>query len=160
VRGVLPVTRIEGLADVAGLAIGRSHVCAVRAWGGVACWGKDEEGELGDGAFTDRAEPVDVQGLVVPAVAVAVGSAHSCALLRNGTVHCWGANAKNQLADGTQAHRASPLLVNGLFDTQAIAAAGDATCARFADGAARCWGRLPLPKTPGDVMPVPTEVRW
>jgi alpha-tubulin suppressor-like RCC1 family protein len=160
VRGVLPVTRVEGLADVVGVAVAASHVCAVRAWGGVACWGRDEEGELGDGAFTDRSDPVDVVGLTVPALAVAVGRAHSCALLRNSTVHCWGANARGQLADGTRGHRASPVLVNGLFEIEALSAAGDATCARFADGSARCWGGLALPKTEGELISVPTEVRW
>ncbi len=158
-RGVLPVTRMN-VSDVSRVALSATHACAVLAWGGVACWGEDEEGELGDGAFTERPEPVGVVGLTVPAIDVAVGRAHSCALLKNGTVHCWGANARSQLADGTTAHRASPGLVNGLFDTQAITAAGDATCVRFTDGSARCWGGLSLPKTAGDVMPVPTEVRW
>ena len=139
-RGVLPVTRIDGIADVTDVAVNDTHVCAVRAWGGVACWGSDEEGELGDGAFTDRRDPVEVVGLAVPARQVAVGRAHSCALLRNSTVHCWGANGSAQLADGTNAHRASPVLVNGLFEIEGITAAGDATCARFSDGSGRCWG--------------------
>jgi alpha-tubulin suppressor-like RCC1 family protein len=135
-------------------------VCAVRAWGGIACWGKNEEGELGDGEFTDRAAPVDVVGLAVPAREVAVGRAHTCALLRDGTVHCWGANARGQLADGTTGHRPSPVLVNGVFEIEQVSAAGDATCARFPDGSARCWGGLALPKTAGTTLPVPTEVRW
>jgi alpha-tubulin suppressor-like RCC1 family protein len=159
-RSPTSVTRVEGLADVVEVAMSSTHVCAVRAWGGVACWGSDDEGELGDGAFVSQIQPVDVQGLAVPALSVAVGRSHSCVLLKNATVYCWGGNAKNQLADGTQAHRPSPLLVNGLFEIQAITAAGDGTCARFSDGAARCWGGLALPKTQGDVMPVPTEVRW
>jgi alpha-tubulin suppressor-like RCC1 family protein len=159
-HGVLPPTRIEGLADVIDVALSETHVCAVRAWGGVACWGKDEEGELGDGAFTDRAAPVDVVGLTVPAREVAVGRAHSCALLQDRTVHCWGANWSSQLADGTNAHRASAVLVNGLFEIEGLAAAGDATCARFADGSERCWGGLALPKTEGATIAVPSEVRW
>ncbi|MGO8992459.1 MAG: RCC1 domain-containing protein [Polyangiaceae bacterium] len=159
-RGVLPVTRIEGLADVVHVAVSATHVCAVRAWGGIACWGSDEEGELGDGAFTERAVPADVVGLVVPARAVAVGRAHTCALLRNDTVHCWGADGRSQLADGANTHRASPLLVNGLFEIEELAAAGDATCARFSDGSERCWGGLSLPKTDGQSITVPTEVRW
>lgn len=159
-RGVLPPTRIDGLADVVEVALSDTHVCAVRAWGGVACWGKDEEGELGDGAFTDRAAPVDVVDLSVPAREVAVGRAHTCALLGDRTVHCWGANGSSQLADGTNAHRASPVLVNGLFEIEGLAAAGDATCARFADGSERCWGGLTLPKTEGARIAVPSEVRW
>ncbi len=158
--GVLPPTHIEGLADVVGVALSDTHACAVRAWGGVGCWGKDEEGELGDGAFTDRAAPVDVVDLPVPAREVAVGRAHTCALLADRTVHCWGANGSSQLADGTDAHRASPVLVNGLFEIEGLAAAADATCARLADGSDRCWGGLTLPKTEGARIAVPSEVRW
>jgi alpha-tubulin suppressor-like RCC1 family protein len=159
-RGVVSPSRIEGLADVTALAVSGTHACAVRAWGGVACWGKNEEGELGDGTFTDRAAPVDVVDLAVPAREVAVGRGHSCALLRDGTVHCWGANGRAQLADGTTGHRPSPVLVNGIFEVEGIAAAGDATCARLADGSERCWGGIALPKTAGATMAVPTEVRW
>jgi alpha-tubulin suppressor-like RCC1 family protein len=159
-RGPVPVSPIEGLADVTDVAVSETHICVVRAWGGIACWGAGEEGELGDGAFSDRSAPVDVVGLTVPAREVAVGRAHTCALLRDGTVHCWGANARGQLADGTTAHRASPARVNGVFEIEQLTAAGDATCARFPDGSARCWGGLALPKTVGTTLPVPTEVRW
>jgi alpha-tubulin suppressor-like RCC1 family protein len=140
--------------------MGETHACAVRAWGGVACWGENREGELGDGTFADRAAPVDVVDLAVPARDVVVGRAHTCALLRDGTVHCWGANGRAQLADGTSGHRPSPVLVNGIFEVEEITAAGDGTCARLADGSARCWGGIRLPKTAGDVIAVPTEVRW
>lgn len=153
-------SRVEGLADVTDVAIGATHSCAVRAWGGVACWGEGTDGELGDGAFEDRALPVDVAGLAVPARAVAVGRAHTCVLLRDGTVHCWGANENAQLSDGTTNRRATHELVNGVFEVEQITAAGDATCARLSDGSARCWGGLALPKTPGTRMAVPTEVRW
>jgi hypothetical protein len=159
-RAGVGVTRIEGLADVTSLAIGEAHACAVRAWGGIACWGKNDEGELGDGSFTDRAAPVDVVGLAVPAREVAVGRAHSCALLRDGTVHCWGANGRAQLANGARGHEASPVLVNGIFEVEEVAAAGDGTCARLGDGSERCWGGIELPKTAGGTMAVPTEVRW
>jgi alpha-tubulin suppressor-like RCC1 family protein len=159
-RGVIGVTPIEGLADVTGVALGESHVCAVKAWGGVACWGKNGEGELGDGSFTDRIQPIDVMGLSASARAVAVGRTHTCALLAEGTIRCWGGNTNSQLADGTHGHRASPALVQGLFEVQGLDVAGDATCARFTDGSARCWGGLQLPKTEGAHVPVPTEVRW
>ncbi len=158
--GVVPVTRIEGLADVVDVAVSDTHACAVRAWGGIACWGRGGEGELGDGTLEDRTAPTDVTGLAVPARAVATGRGHTCALLRDGTVHCWGDNASAQMADGTTVRRPVPELVNGVFEVEAIAAAADATCARLSDGSARCWGGLTLPKTPGQRIPVPTEVRW
>ena len=152
--------RVEGLADVKDVALGETHACAVRAFGGVACGGKNDEGQIGDGSFTDHPLPVEVANLDTPAKRIALGRRHSCALLANGTVHCWGANAASQLADGTKAHHASPELVQGAFDVTGLEAAGDASCILFTDGSARCWGGLALPKT--DVVPVtvPMEVRW
>ncbi len=160
VRGTLRVTQIEGLADVTQVAMSATHVCATRAWGGVACFGRDEEVELGDGAFSARPNAVVVVGLTVPARAFSVCRAHSFALLRDGSVHCWGANGRAQLADGTTAHRPSPVQVNGVFEVEEVVAAADATCTRFLDGSERCWGGLSLPKTLGATIPVPTEVRW
>jgi hypothetical protein len=154
------VAKIEGLADVIGIALSETHVCAVKAYGGVACWGENEDGELGDGSFSERGRPVDVAGLVVPAREVAVGRAHTCALLGDGNLRCWGANGASQLANGGSAHSPTPALVQGLFEVQAVRAAGDATCVRFGDGSERCWGGLRLPKTDAERVTVPMEVRW
>ncbi len=154
------LARIEGLADVKDVALGDTHACAVRAYGGVACWGKNDEGQLGDGTFTDHALPVEVTNLDAAAKRVALGRGHTCALLANGTVHCWGANAQSQLADGAKAHRATPALVQGAFDVTDLSAAGDASCILFTDGSARCWGGLALPKTEALPVTVPMEVRW
>jgi alpha-tubulin suppressor-like RCC1 family protein len=154
------LARVEGLADVTAIALGETHACAVRAWGGVACWGRNSEGELGDGSFDDRSLPVEVAGLDGGAKRVAVGRQHSCVLLGNGTVECWGANAASQLADGTRVHRAKPALVQGEFDVLDISAGGDASCVLFGDGSARCWGGLSVPKTDALPVTVPMEVRW
>ena len=90
---------------------GGSHTCVVVEGGGVECWGRNESGQLGDGTTTSRAVPVAVQGLASRAVAVAVGGYHSCALLDNGQVECWGWNGAGELGDGTTANRSLPVPV-------------------------------------------------
>ena len=56
-----PVALGDGsLAD--DVASGNWHTCARRA-GGVRCWGRNDSGQLGDGATTRRATPVAVIGL-------------------------------------------------------------------------------------------------
>jgi alpha-tubulin suppressor-like RCC1 family protein len=74
------------------------------------------------------------------ALAVSAGYVHSCALLADGRVRCWGANFAGQLGDGTHADAATPVDVAGLPGPASAIAAGYAhTCAIVA-GAAWCWG--------------------
>ena len=94
-------TRVTGLDDVVELAsFGRAHSCARRRGGQVLCWGRNNEGQLGDGTTTSRDAPVPVEGLD-DALALAAGYDFTCALRRGGEVLCWGRNDKGQLGDGT-----------------------------------------------------------
>jgi hypothetical protein len=71
---------------------------------------------------------------------------HSCALLGDGTVRCWGANDHGQLGaptpgDAGAAPSPSPLpAVIGLGPVAAVTAGRGFTCALLADTTARCWG--------------------
>ena len=73
-------------------------------------------------------------------LSVAAGESHSCALISNGAVQCWGKNVYGQLGDGTLEDRDDPVLVEGLEDAQAIAAGWGHTCAVTSAGAVFCWG--------------------
>ncbi len=48
------------------------------------------------------------------AVQVAAGGIHTCALMSNGAVKCWGRNATHQLGDGTNIDRVTPTAVSGV----------------------------------------------
>src|SRR5438874_2337887 len=82
--------------------------------------------------------------------AIALGGNHSCALLANGTVECWGANAFGQLGNGTftgpqtgsggVACSTTAAVVSGLASAVAIAAGGNHSCALLANGTTKCWG--------------------
>jgi hypothetical protein len=71
---------------------------------------------------------------------IAAGTSHSCALLGDGTVSCWGSNGTGQLGDGTQTDRLTPVQVVGLTDAVAIAAGSNHSCALHGDGTVSCWG--------------------
>jgi alpha-tubulin suppressor-like RCC1 family protein len=70
---------------------------------------------------------------------LALGTAHTCARLDDGTVRCWGANERGQLGDGTTSGRVTPA-VPDLAGLAQIATGVGHTCARFTDGTVRCWG--------------------
>jgi hypothetical protein len=128
------------LGNVTAIATGSSHSCALLSNGTVRCWGHNRDGQLGNGTTTDFPAAAPVVGLGGMAAAIAAGEFHTCALLRDGTVHCWGDNWYGQLGDGTTTDRTTPVAASGLRDVTAIAAGEDHTCALLRDGTARCWG--------------------
>jgi alpha-tubulin suppressor-like RCC1 family protein len=73
-------------------------------------------------------------------LALDVGGFHSCAVLSDGTVKCWGENYYGQLGDGTNNNSLEPKLVSGITNGIAIAAGYSGTCAILGGGSVVCWG--------------------
>lgn len=114
------------------------HACAVTLGGLVQCWGYNNNGQLGNGTYTDNSA-VLVQG-ISRATAVSAGNYHSCALVDDGSVWCWGANSYGQLGNGTTIGSNVPVPVLGLSTAVGISAGGNHTCAILATGEVECWG--------------------
>lgn len=74
------------------------------------------------------------------ATAVSTGAGHTCALLSNAAVKCWGSNEKGQLGDGTNTRRLTAVSVQGLAGATGVSAGWRLSCASLADGTVRCWG--------------------
>lgn len=132
--------RVPGLQNIQSIASGANHVCAVRANNRVSCWGGNFGGQVGNGlAGIDQPTPVVVQGLQGVA-ALGLGAFHSCALMNNGRVQCWGRNMNGQLGDGTTTNRLSPVRVVGLGRVSKVVAGQTHTCAIRLNRRAFCWG--------------------
>lgn len=71
---------------------------------------------------------------------VALGEAHGCGRLGDGTVRCWGRNDRGQLGAGHFEPSAYPLPVEGLEGVVALAAGAFHTCAVRRDRTVACWG--------------------
>ncbi|MBS2020470.1 MAG: hypothetical protein JST00_46870 [Deltaproteobacteria bacterium] len=97
------------------------HGCALEKGAGLACWGKNDAGQLGDGTTQDRAIATRMPGLERPD-ALALGPRATCGLF-GGVVRCWGIEAPRDLPAGVTA----------------IGAARQMICALHASGP-RCWG--------------------
>ncbi|MEX2473150.1 MAG: hypothetical protein WEA34_13265 [Gemmatimonadota bacterium] len=133
---LVPTRVLDAVTDV---AAGSGHTCAVRQ-GQVRCWGANGAGQVGDGTAETRPSPTPVPDLPGPATAVATGAAHSCALVEDGTAHCWGQNLYGQLGNGSTAPSRTPRAVAGDHRFARIHAGGGVTCGITEDGAEYCWG--------------------
>src|SRR5438876_262301 len=89
------------------VSAGGQYTCVLLRDGTVQCWGRNVDGQLGDGTTANPSTgppgssvPVAVSG-IRSADAITAGAYHTCALLADGTVQCWGRNHQGQLGDGT-----------------------------------------------------------
>ncbi len=135
---------VTGLSKVAAIATGARHSCAALTDTTVKCWGANDGGQLGNTTPTPRFTPVPVPGLS-NVTAVAAGgeiphAGHSCALLTDKTVWCWGANQSLQLGDGSITKSTTPVPVRSLENVTAVAAFGNFTCSVLTDTTVECWG--------------------
>jgi hypothetical protein len=124
---------------------GMMHTCALMKTGGVKCWGAQGWGYILGSGFDGKHDPeysvVDVKGLSSGVVAIAVGDDFSCALLKDGSVKCWGDNSAGALGDGTEINRPIPVDVVGLeLPVIALAADHSSVCAIMENGSIKCWG--------------------
>ncbi len=97
-----------GGAGILGLSGGGRHTCARLAGTDVWCWGENGSGQLGDGATGDRPNPAPLQFAPTGFRFLGVGGEHSCAGKHDGTVWCWGSNARGQLGVGPSSNRTLP----------------------------------------------------
>ena len=138
---------VSGLTDVLSVCAGQAHSCAVNESGQVHCWGEGADGRLGQGNPSDAFAPVQASDIgtgetLGPAVQVTCGDAHSCALLADGRIACWGSDSDGQVGDGNPTGgRNSPFLISSSDLFEQVAAGGAHTCAiRDSDNAVLCWG--------------------
>lgn len=132
------------LSGVVQIAAGNMHACALLGDGSVRCWGKNQYGQLGTGNTDPSLLPLTVGDGTTDldeVVEIALSQDHSCARKSDGTVHCWGRNNSLQLGVTGISQSESPVQVVDVANAvQLSAGLFNHTCARLADGTAKCWG--------------------
>lgn len=121
----------DALAD---LASTRSHTCGRTIDERVLCWGRNVNGQLGDGTSVSRDSAAPVVKLT-NAFDISVSEDFSCALTRDGKVMCWGFDRGEALHHETEHEHTLESLV-----ASSIAAHGRTTCAVDQSDKVRCWG--------------------
>jgi alpha-tubulin suppressor-like RCC1 family protein len=143
------------------IATGGSHTCAILDNESVKCWGSNASGQLGLGDNRTRGDnssdmgdyllTVDL-GSGIKAKAIVAGGSHTCAILDNASVKCWGSNASGQLGlgdDSTVVRGDEPNEMGNLLPfvdlgsertAKSITTGTDYTCVLLDDASVKCWG--------------------
>lgn len=131
------------VSGVVAVTAGGAHSCALGTTGSVGCWGSNVYGQLGNTALqnpTTFFRPVVQMIPGISASAISAGESHTCALLIDATVSCWGLNSSGQLGIGSTVNSNTPVLVPDLQNVIAISAGFDQSCALLSDRSVKCWG--------------------
>lgn len=140
-------------SKVVKVAVGGYHACVLTGRGDVRCWGDNTYNQLGLGHTNLRTNVHPYQNALVDlggvATDVVAGANHTCALLSDKSIRCWGRNQNGQLGLGNTTVMSTQLpvtigaiSVGGMVNQ--IAASSNQTCARLSTGALRCWGNNSL----------------
>lgn len=181
---------IHPFSDVQSIAIGSSHVCAVRTDTSVWCWGSNTSGQLGNHnvPHTNFRQPIqvvirdDVHGdqPLTGVGSVAAGITHTCALFSgNYQLACWGGNTFQQVGDdeatvdvvespvavGVHDSHGNPINYSAAFE---VVAGGFGNCVIPIDWleptiGIRCWGDNSSGQAGimvGIKTPTPTPLTW
>jgi alpha-tubulin suppressor-like RCC1 family protein len=118
--------------------------CGLRANKRIYCWGRDNNGQVGNGpgGFADVLSPVQVAGNHADWTTVSTGGYHVCGRRTNRRLYCWGDDLDGAVGDGgAGVDRSSPVLVAGGFTNWTSVASGIThACGRRANGRLYCWG--------------------
>lgn len=142
------------------VSAGAFHSCAILDNDKVKCWGENVYGQLGLGDLNHRGDHAGEMGTNLPPVdlgtgrtakKISSGKAHTCAILDNDKVKCWGRSNYGALGYGDTLNRGDgsgemginlPYVNLGIGRTALQITAGmDATCVKLDDSHVKCWGR-------------------
>ena len=156
----LPPVDLGAGAVVVGISGSFAHFCVLLDDGRVKCWGDNADGELGLTDFANRGDTPNEMGDRLAAVdlgaghsvrSVDVGGLHSCVLLDEGKVKCWGGHQYGQLGLGyIPTNRTEPDPIGDAWPAvalgtgrtaRAIAGGDEHTCALLDGGDVKCWGQ-------------------
>ncbi len=157
----LPAVDLGTGRHAVAVSAGVNHTCAILDDGSLRCWGDNEQGQLGLGDRRDRDDPRNDMGDHLPAVdlgtartarVVAAGTYHTCAILDDGAVKCWGDGWRGELGLGDDIDRgdqpgemgdALPTVDLGTGRSAVALTTGSfagQNCALLDDATVKCWG--------------------
>ena len=156
----LPAIDLGSGRTALAISAGSAHACALLDNSAVKCWGFNTNGQLGQGSVDHLGDAGSEMGDNLPAIdlgsgrtalAISAGSAHTCAVLDNSAVKCWGYNNNGQLGQGSTSNlgdgsgemgdNLTAIDLGSGRTALAISAGSTHTCALLDNSAFKCWGQ-------------------
>ena len=131
---------VSSITSASSVSAGRYHTCALLSNGTIQCWGRSTRGQLGTGNTTELKAPGKSVIGISTAVVVSSGREHTCAVLLNGEVFCWGSGGDGRLGNDSTDHQSSPVKASGISTAVAIGTGDKHSCAVLSGGSMQCWG--------------------
>jgi hypothetical protein len=164
---VLGINASSAADTAVSVTLGYAHSCALMATGTVKCWGSGSNGILGSGT-SDSSTPVSVTGIdgataATTAVSISAGAYHTCAVMADRTIKCWGYGLFGQIGNGANSFaNPTPVTVSSIDGTlEATSAASVSAVAAAGTGATSPVSVAALaasdPGAPGAVNTKPTS---
>lgn len=137
----IPVN-VTGITTATEISADGNHTCALLTEGTIRCWGAGSDGQLGNGSteITNNANtPVAVKN-ISNATAITAGGYHSCAVLPDGSMRCWGYGYHGELGNNIADFSGIPVVVEGISTAIQATAGKSHTCVINANDQVFCWG--------------------
>jgi len=147
-----PSLNFSPATSIVQIASGGMHHCARFSDGKLRCWGINADGQLGLGKddlwLVNPTKEKDVL-LPLPATDIALGDRHTCAILSDRTVRCWGQSLYGQMGANVGPAGETPdsmgentpiVPLPNDFVPVKLAASKEGACAISYVGKVYCWG--------------------
>lgn len=155
---------VQAASGWVAIAGGANHTCGVHVEVGTACWGSNDQYQLGSGAPVQVLEPVQVVGGIEFTV-VSAGPQHTCGLGVDLHAYCWGQGSSGQLGNGSGTTRSTPVPVTLPLGVtlNSISVGWTHSCGVSTDGDTYCWGynsngQLGNGSTTNSNVPIPVNL--
>jgi alpha-tubulin suppressor-like RCC1 family protein len=139
------------------IAAGYQHTCVILDNESVKCWGLNDKGQLGiginSGSNVKMGDGSGEMGDSLPAVdlgsgrtakAISAGYQHTCVILDNASVNCWGNGLSGQLGRGEnkteKSPKSDPIDLGSGRNAKAIVTGNSHTCVMLDNSSTKCWG--------------------
>ncbi len=128
------------LLNITQIDAGTSTTCAVNNTNEAYCWGSNSKGEAGVGSTTANITAPTLVNGSLSVRSISTGWDHTCAVLMNDQVWCWGDNAAGEVGNTVGGIITNPVQVMTITNADIVSTGVSHSCAALQDMSIRCWG--------------------